>query len=155
MLPRNTSLFHTSLFLVVIVLALTGAYAQAALSPVGTWQVIVTPDSGTPSSALLTFYNDHNLIATSTNEQGVTQGGWSSGKGGTFTIMGFQWEFDPFNVFDGTLEISASFTLDPKGQHLTGRFQVEFHDLTGALLSTQVGSWTGTRIPSSEEPGPE
>jgi len=149
----------TSLFLGVIMFALTGAYAQngssqggAGSSLIGTWLVTATPDSGTPSSALITFTKDHEVIATSTNQVGVTQGHWQRGTQGTFTLVGFQWEYDSLNVADALLETSATFTLDSTGQQLTGRFEVEFHDITAnVLFSEQSGSWSGVRLHDSEE----
>jgi hypothetical protein len=149
----------TSLLLGVIMFALTGAYAQNGSSHagsgsglIGTWLVTATPDSGTPSSALITFTKDHVVIATSTTQVGVTQGHWQRGSQGSFTLVGFQWEYDTLNVADGLVETSASFALDSTGQQLSGRFEAEFHDTTAnQLLSQQSGSWSGVRLHDSEE----
>lgn len=151
--------FITSVLCAVAVLGLTAGFkAEAnALSPVGSWQLTLTPSTSAasqhPTSGLITFTSDGTVIeedlsklaaVPSTSGHGIWQPAPVFGKlfVQIITLIG--------NT-DGSLHakrtLTLIITLNPTGDRFQGGYELLTQDTTGHVLMSSFGTCSGQLIP--------
>ena len=121
-------------------------------SIVGSWVVQVTilsPPDIPPSTALVTYTKDHNVINTDGPTGGTGHGAWKKVEDRTFALKhltlvspSFNLPFPPLS----TITTSADLILNEEGDEITGSFQAVVTDPTGAILVVADGTMIQTRI---------
>src|SRR5581483_1985791 len=143
---RKTVLLGTRCIFVLLVSASAQNNNQGN-TLTGLWNVTVTDPGGPPPFvAMITFNADGTLMATETDEQRVTQGLWHKAGEHDFSLVTYQFDFEP--NFDGTFRLTSKVKLDQNKNHLSGPFHIEFFDTNGNLLFTSDGTLDGTRVTS-------
>jgi hypothetical protein len=136
-----------------------GANASGQPSIVGSWQLTVTPPSGPPHPALITFARDGTLTAADVPVQPappgaafrvlVTSGGhgaWrATGDGAARFTVAFL-ATDENGTLLGRLALAGTATLGRARQTVDAQFTVTFTDPAGDVISSGQGTLHGTRI---------
>jgi hypothetical protein len=165
----------TASYLVPLVLAcvlmgmtiVTSASTQSHLLPsvhvrhqlVGSWLVTYDVQAfGVPIPVLLSFGRDGVMIETDSpastpvGDLGVLilsngHGAWKSTGGGEFAYLYRKliYQQDGFTPF-GTTRTSATGTASADGMQFEGTLLIEFLDTSGTVVSSTIGTATGTRI---------
>ena len=77
----------------------------------------------------------------------VCLGVWKrAAKPGTYKLAHRVWNYDTNGNFMGTIHLSETLTLGPKGNGHTGSFTLDFYDPSGNFLMEVAGNVTGERI---------
>jgi hypothetical protein len=113
---------------------------------VGTWQVIMTPETtGVPSTfiALVMFGREGTVL--SVDHWGISYlGEWkhSKARDHTYTSNGMFYSGLQYYIFS----ISGKLTLNNKGTEFTGSFKTKIQDTNGAQIAIFNGTTKGKRI---------
>jgi hypothetical protein len=67
-------------------------------------------------------------------------------KPGTYKLAHRVWNYDTNGNFMGTINLSETLTLGPKGNGHTGSFTLDFYDPSGNFIMEVAGNVTGERI---------
>ena len=125
--------------------------SQSAPTLVGAWSIDVTPTLAPSFVSLGTFSADGTLTNISSPSLGFPPespgyGEWVRVGPRSFAITFHTLVGDGAGNLGGKGKVRATLTVGPKGDTLTGVFQVDVFDATGGLIVSDTGSVTGSRL---------
>jgi hypothetical protein len=117
---------------------------------VGTWQVTISPDGGPSFQAVNIFLADGNSIEFDNSNppgtQTIAAGPWQKTGPSDYSMLEINQVFDPQGNFAGTVQVTATITLDDKGSQFTSKFQVTVQDPDGNTVFQGSGTAMGKRL---------
>ena len=118
---------------------------------VGAWFVEVTPTQVPPFVSLGIFNSDGTLTNISSSSlifppESPGYGVWSTAGAHKFASTFFTIVGDGTGKVAATNKVRAIVTVDPSGDHFSGRFQVDIFDANGTLIASDTGTVQARRI---------
>jgi hypothetical protein len=130
--------------------AQTSGNNASGVSMVGLWHIQFTAGGNLIQEA----YQIWNAGGTEVHNPNVDPRGgnvclgvWKpAAKPGTYKLAHRVWNYDTNGNFMGTINLSETLTLGPKGNGHTGSFTLDFYDPSGNFIMEVAGNVTGERI---------
>jgi hypothetical protein len=129
------------------VLGVQAASGGVGNSIVGTWDVLVMPSVGNPSTTLIAFAAGGSLVTTDNAGPGnISVGAWEQ-EGKEFRVVFETFIFDNKGVLVATSVIRPRGTLDGDDDHIHGSYTVDVFPASGPPQhNAQHGTFRGGRL---------